>query len=310
MGKFIDLTGQRFGKLTVIERIENDKYGKSRWLCKCDCANFVFRNGWDLKSGVSTHCGCENSHVVDLTGMRFGRLVVIEKAETPLGIKNRSQYWLCRCDCNKEKVINGNVLMRGKSNSCGCKKIEKSHEYIDITGERFGRLIVIKLDHINKRGTYWLCKCDCGSNPKVISGRGMRKGLIVSCGCYQKERQKEANKIGFAEASFNVIYNEYKKRSEKNGRSFSLSVEYFKKLINSNCTYCGEPPSNKKICRGNGDYVYSGIDRLDSCKGYEEENVVSCCKICNFMKKTMGQQEFLDHIEKIHNYQKEKNEAK
>ena len=38
MGKFIDLTGQKFGRLLVLERAEN-KYGRTAWKCKCDCGN-------------------------------------------------------------------------------------------------------------------------------------------------------------------------------------------------------------------------------------------------------------------------------
>ena len=41
MGKFVDLTGQRFGNLTVIERRGSDKYKNALWLCKCDCGNEV-----------------------------------------------------------------------------------------------------------------------------------------------------------------------------------------------------------------------------------------------------------------------------
>ena len=39
MSKVIDMTGQTFGKLTVLSRAENDKYGKAQWLCQCQCGN-------------------------------------------------------------------------------------------------------------------------------------------------------------------------------------------------------------------------------------------------------------------------------
>lgn len=57
MGKFIDLTGQKFGRLTVIERAEN-KGGKVRWLCRCECGNKKIIQGASLKSGHTTSCGC------------------------------------------------------------------------------------------------------------------------------------------------------------------------------------------------------------------------------------------------------------
>jgi hypothetical protein len=56
LGKFIDLTGQRFGKLVVIERVEKDNYG--RWLCKCDCGNTTIARSERLKNGKKQSCGC------------------------------------------------------------------------------------------------------------------------------------------------------------------------------------------------------------------------------------------------------------
>ncbi len=58
MGKVIDLTGQRFGRLVVIERAENGKRGKARWLCQCDCGNTCIVDGNHLRSGKTKSCGC------------------------------------------------------------------------------------------------------------------------------------------------------------------------------------------------------------------------------------------------------------
>ncbi len=57
MGKFIDLTGQKYGKLFVIERAEN-KENRPAWLCKCDCGNIVVVKGSNLRSGHTKSCGC------------------------------------------------------------------------------------------------------------------------------------------------------------------------------------------------------------------------------------------------------------
>lgn len=67
MGKLIDLTGQRFGRLTVIER--SDDYivpsgqHKPRWLCKCDCGNEVVVWGMSLRNEGTRSCGCLNSEL-------------------------------------------------------------------------------------------------------------------------------------------------------------------------------------------------------------------------------------------------------
>lgn len=58
MGKFIDLTGQKFGRLTILSRAENDKYGNARWNCLCDCGCSKTVLGAALRIGSILSCGC------------------------------------------------------------------------------------------------------------------------------------------------------------------------------------------------------------------------------------------------------------
>lgn len=58
MSKCIDLTGRNFGRLTVIERVENDARRNSRWLCRCECGKEKIVLGYSLKNGNTTSCGC------------------------------------------------------------------------------------------------------------------------------------------------------------------------------------------------------------------------------------------------------------
>lgn len=59
MGKLIDLTGRKFGRLTVIKKGEKVKHGKpAKWLCKCDCGNELFVTSYSLRSGNTKSCGC------------------------------------------------------------------------------------------------------------------------------------------------------------------------------------------------------------------------------------------------------------
>lgn len=58
MGKFKDLTGLRFGKLTVLEQTGHDKYKKILWKCMCDCGNETITHGRDLTNGHCKSCGC------------------------------------------------------------------------------------------------------------------------------------------------------------------------------------------------------------------------------------------------------------
>ena len=104
MGQVTDLTGKKFGRLTVIERAENKKEGRVCWKCKCDCGNETIVTGKNLRSGHTTSCGCLKierckRRLIDLTGKRFGRLTVIERAEND---KSGNPFWKCKCDCGNE----------------------------------------------------------------------------------------------------------------------------------------------------------------------------------------------------------------
>ena len=61
MGKFIDLTGQQFGRLMVIERAKSSDYENAsyaNWVCKCDCGNMSVHASRHLRSGRVRSCGC------------------------------------------------------------------------------------------------------------------------------------------------------------------------------------------------------------------------------------------------------------
>lgn len=58
MGKLVDLAGQRFGHLEVVQRDGSDRFGNSRWQCRCDCGNLKSIVSHNLKAGRTRSCGC------------------------------------------------------------------------------------------------------------------------------------------------------------------------------------------------------------------------------------------------------------
>lgn len=60
MSKFVDLTGQKFGRLTAIERVGRDSCNHALWKCLCDCGNYTTAGSNSLKSGNTKSCGCLN----------------------------------------------------------------------------------------------------------------------------------------------------------------------------------------------------------------------------------------------------------
>ena len=78
MSKFIDITGQRFGRLVVVKRAENNKEGRTRWFCKCDCGVEKIVNRKTMIGGYAKSCGClrkettrKRSQTHAMTGSHF-----------------------------------------------------------------------------------------------------------------------------------------------------------------------------------------------------------------------------------------------
>ena len=70
MGKLIDLTGRRFGRLVVIRRVKNNKHNKPVWECKCDCGKTCEVSGEILRKGESRSCGCLHVEVARQTALK------------------------------------------------------------------------------------------------------------------------------------------------------------------------------------------------------------------------------------------------
>ena len=83
MGKPLDLIGQKFGRLTVVERTENESAGQSRWLCYCDCGNCTVVRGTKLVQGRTKSCGCLGKEVA-MSNLEKGRLHTDGRTKTKL----------------------------------------------------------------------------------------------------------------------------------------------------------------------------------------------------------------------------------
>lgn len=154
-----DLTGKRFGHLTVLSA---DK-GKSRsyWVCRCDCGKICSIQSGHLKDGHTKSCGClrknnGKNRWIDLTGHQYGRLTVLRHAlpeDEKLysegengkigteGEKNQEKdLWLCRCSCGTLCICDKELLRVGKTQSCGClreaqrkENMKKAIHFVDGT---------------------------------------------------------------------------------------------------------------------------------------------------------------------------------
>lgn len=125
-----DLTGRKFGKLVVLERIEDyqEPNGRSRdqWLCRCECGNLTRRTAKSLKQSKNPSCKTCQHPRKDLTGQRFGRLVVINRAPDYCLPSNQTvKRWECQCDCGQRTIVAQHSLLCGDTVSCGCYAEER-----------------------------------------------------------------------------------------------------------------------------------------------------------------------------------------
>lgn len=148
-----------------------------------------------------------------MVGKKFGNLVVQKLAYRG---KDSKKYWECQCGCGRVCLVQESHLKNGHTKSCGClRKKRMTNRWLDLTGQRYGRLVVQRLanqDEISAYGTgkegepgkiaeenagvlgrlqdLWLCRCDCG-NVCVCQKENLRDGKTKSCGCFRNEtRQK------------------------------------------------------------------------------------------------------------------------
>lgn len=149
MGRKLDLTGQKFGRLTVIRK--NGKQGKCiMWECKCECGNVKTIRSSHLRSGATQSCGCLSREKARntmrrigaksptrsaeklLTGRKFGRLLVLRDSGERTNRNNR--VYECECECGNIVYVPAYSLKNNHTQSCGCllKEIakKKAQDYL------------------------------------------------------------------------------------------------------------------------------------------------------------------------------------
>lgn len=151
----------------------------------------------------------------NLIGKKFNYLTPLRRAteeEYPRGA-GKHAMWLCKCDCGQTRFVSSSDLKSGRAVSCGCKNKEKAKELAynlgkknlkDLTGEKFGKLTVLKQGPYYNKQVQWICKCDCGTITTVRSSY-LLNGHTTSCGC---KRSWGAGKISKGEEKIiNILKN-------------------------------------------------------------------------------------------------------
>ena len=192
--------------------------------------------------------------------------------------------WVCKCDCgNTVEKKAGHLNLSNRVQSCGCMNKRK---FIDITGQRFGRLTVKRYI---KEKQLWECECDCGSIVEKQSGH-LRSGLVKSCGCLDREKQENltGRRFGKLTAEKYLGNNVWLCKcdcgevSQKENELLQFIQSIYKGEVIQSCRDVIQPyeldiyiPSHKLAIEFNGDYWHSDVykDRY-----YHQNKTIACAK--------------------------------
>lgn len=172
----------------------------------------------------------------------------------------------------------------------------------DISGMQFGRLEAVRFSRCDRSGPIardmWFFRCSCGVE-KELNRHNVMAGTTKSCGCLRVDQLTVQAKS--KEGVIKWVFNTYRREAGKRDLEFRLSQREVTDLIFKDCAYCGYPPCN--VYNGAKAlgivHLYNGIDRVDTSVGYLTDNVVTCCRYCNFAKGTRPVEDFLkwlDHV--------------
>jgi hypothetical protein len=232
-------------------------------------------------------------------GQRIGLGVVLEVGVIipRQGVNHRGVRLLC--DCGNEFLRLPSALFRVATPNCGeCWNRSGRSRFIDRTGKRYGKLLVIRrAEKGPRRGVWWVCMCDCGNpEPFIANSSALGSGHTRSCGCLQWVHLPDG------EAAVNKVLNGYRQAAKSRDLTWELTREDFRRLAAMDCFYCGIPPATTARTVSGEEFTYNGLDRVDSGGNYALENVVPCCPTCNHAKKDMPFHAFLAWVARLTEY--------
>lgn len=165
MARYIDITGKRCGRLTVIREVGNDGRGEKKWLCKCDCGNETIVKSSKLRNGITRSCGCLQKEMRDngnhkTHGMTNTKLYVIwcnmkKRCLSPgdimyahyggRGITVCEEWQNDFCRFSEWSLTNGykeglsieRIDVNGNYEPDNCKWITKTEQYLNRTDSHF-----------------------------------------------------------------------------------------------------------------------------------------------------------------------------
>jgi len=208
------------------------------------------------------------------------------------GLKNQCKN--CFLDYKKTKYVK--------------KEIKSLKPRKDLTGQRFGMLLVLNFE-VKKNGPNtceggWNCQCDCGKIAHVVTHR-LTANQVRSCGCARSSKtgNKNHNWNGYEEIS-GSMYSKIMVGAARRGLDFKVDAKYLWELFikqNRKCALTGLDLIIQSPSRRNKT-INASLDRIDSSKGYIEGNLQWLHKDVNMMKNCFDQDYFIKVCKLVGNH--------
>ena len=244
----------------------------------------------------------------DWTNHQLGDRRILEYA----GHNGKHALWKAQCKCGQIDIIPSKSIQQKRGMRClECSKIRmrsvqkaaskhlRKHHIGDIIG-CFKIIIEVTPNTTGKKR--WLIECvNCYHQRITTVAHLCRTKKSVYCGrCHNRSQ---------GESGLNKLLSTYQKSAATKQITFQLTIDYFKILTSGFCHYCGSEPQQKIGKNGWQIYIYNGIDRIDNDLDYTADNCVTCCKLCNYAKRDMTFNKFIEYLNQIVVYRTAKHET-
>lgn len=181
-------------------------------------------------------------------------------------------------------------------------KNRPAHNFIDLTGKRFGRLLVVRDSGIRKsRRPIWECICDCGKTVN-IQGKYLLCGDTHSCGCLKLEPAHNRDSCGEITASF---WTPIVTGARARGIPFEVTRQQALAIYIAQdglCALSGVPIRFSSNVRDTRSKQTASLDRIDSGGGYTIDNIQWVHKKINIMKSSLDVDEFYAWCVRVNNW--------
>lgn len=203
-----------------------------------------------------------------------------------------------KCKCGKiSSFEKASATWGGRRKICDCN-------YNDLTGKTFGRLYVnfLHTEKSKKNEKLWDCDCECG-NKRFLTGWDLTSKRYSSCGCYRNDCISNRKFEGYEKIRatyFNII----RRGAEYRGLSFNVTIEEIWDLFKKQGEKCALTGKKLEIQRLNKHRKAqtASLDRIDSTKGYEKDNIQWVHKDINRFKNSFSEQHFLEMVKEIYEF--------